>query len=174
MITYYNNCPYFQQQHLPQNQKTNRVNPPVEIELNNSKTLLVFQAPGDKEWEVGRPIQATTKAGGTAGKRIELSWQRSNKRRQDFDIINSVQCFPGNLGNRDTAPHAMAICSCSKRLESIFKQKNNKNIVVFGEIAEQVIRSICQNLNILPNVIPGKHPNGGVSRTELDSLWKNC
>jgi len=169
-----NKCHYLQQNHLPRNQRTNRVNPPVELEANNSNTLLVFQAPGVEEWKVGRPIQPTIKVGGTAGRRIELSWKRSNKRRQDFDIINSVQCFPGTEETRDAPPNTIAICLCSKRLESILSQIEYENIVVFGDIAEQAIRSICNILSISPNIISARHPNGGVFRRELDDVWKNC
>ena len=73
-------CPYYNQENLSVNQRTTRNSPPVEFENNNSGTLLVFQAPGDVEWRVGRAIQPTVKIGGTAGRRIELSWKRVGKK----------------------------------------------------------------------------------------------
>lgn len=167
-----NACPYHQQMHLRESHRTSRNSPPIDLEINNSNTLLVFQAPGKEEWRVGRAIQPTIKTGGSAGRRIEMSWERSNKQRADFDIINSVQCFPGNEGERDLVPDVMAICSCSQRLENILRTNAYKKIVVFGDIANQVIATICKRLKVTTRIVVGKHPNGGVSQIALDNLWK--
>jgi len=165
-------CPYNQQQHLPVNQRTLRNSPPIDLENNNSKTLLVFQAPGKDEWEVGKAIQLTIKVGGSAGRRINMSWERCQKQRTDFDIINSVQCFPGNEGKRDLEPDVMAICSCSQRLENVLESNEYSKIIVFGGIANQVITSICKKLNAKSKIIDAPHPNGGVSKETLDNLWQ--
>jgi uracil-DNA glycosylase len=135
-------------------------------------TTTVFQAPGNDEWRVGKAIQPTIKPGGSAGRRIEMSWERSHKQRTDFDIINSVQCFPGNEGKRDFVPDAMSIYSCSQRLENILKSHSYEKIVVFGDIAKQVIATNCKKLGIMTKIIIGTHPNGGVFRESLDVLWK--
>ncbi|ADN78383.1 uracil-DNA glycosylase superfamily protein [Geobacter sulfurreducens] len=169
-----NGCPYNQQRHLIATQRTTRTSPPVELEDHNSSTLLVFQSPGDAEWEAGKPLQPTIKVGGSAGRRIEMSWERRNRKRAEFDIINAVQCFPGNEGGRDVAPDAMAICSCSKRFENILNTKTYEKIIVFGDISKQVITALSYKLKLSARIIPAKHPNGGVSKTELDNLWESC
>lgn len=170
-----NNCPYHKQQNLIENQKTARTCPPIELETNNSNILLVLQAPGYDEWKVGKAIQPTVKKGGSAGRRVELSWERSNKKRSDFDIINSVQCYPGRKnGKRDFTPDFMAIRSCSKRLETILETSKYEKVVVFGEIAKQVITEICKKFQLSLKIIPAKHPNNGASSDDLDNSWKDC
>lgn len=138
-------CPYYNQAHLANEQKTMRSNPPVPLEDNNSNTLLIFQAPGIEEWISGVPIQPTRKKGGTAGARVALSWKRQKESRTQFDIINVVQCYPGNRGNdgdRDDRPHTLATCACSKRLQEILAVKNYSKIIVFGEIAGEIAQHL--------------------------------
>ena len=164
-----NGCPYHKQQHLSSTQTTSRISPPIELEENNSNTLLVFQAPGDDEWRIGKAIQPTIKQGGSAGRRVASSWARCNKKRSDFDIINTVQCYPGNQGERDISPNIIAICSCSKRLENTLQTKSYNKIIAFGDVAYQVISSIYKQNSV--EIICGKHPNGGVLNNDLDALW---
>ena len=123
------------------------------MENNNSDTLLVFQAPGIKEWEMGQAIQPIQKQGGTAGRRIELSGGRKQKIRNDFNIINAVQCFPGNNGDRDLEPNIISIYSCLNRLEHIQKEKNYKRIILFGQIAQNVGDNLLYKLEIKVDVI---------------------
>jgi uracil-DNA glycosylase len=169
-----NGCPYFQQEHLSERQRASRISPPVEFEKNNSKILLVFQAPGDDEWRVGMAILPTVKVGGSAGRRIKMSWVRCKKQRHDFDIINAVQCYPGSDGDRDFKPDAMAINACSNRLETVLNYNSYKKIVVFGDVAKSIMDDICNRTCIYPNIVQAKHPNGGASKKELDSLWNDC
>lgn len=164
-------CPYSQQAHLIQEQKTNRQSPPIMLENNESNVLLVFQAPGDKEWDVGIAIQPTIKVGGSAGARIKYSWERTNKQRTDFNVINTVQCFPGNNGKRDLIPNSMAICSCSKRLTSILRAKEYQKIITFGRVAKEVIENLVKTLTYTPILVNAPHPNGGVKNIDLDILW---
>lgn len=167
-------CPYFQQKHLSQRQRTSRFSPPVEFEKNSSRTLLVFQAPGDDEWRVGMAIQPTVKVGGSTGRRIEMSWERCERERHDFDIINAVQCYPGSDGDRDFEPEPVAINTCSNRLEIVLNSNSYQKIVVFGDVAKNILNDICNRNRISLNIVPAKHPNGGASKVELDSLWKDC
>lgn len=67
-------CPYLNQAHLRSELRTTRPEPPVELERNNSRVLIVGEAPGIEEWHAGAPFQAVKKIGGTAGSRLELSW----------------------------------------------------------------------------------------------------
>lgn len=166
------NCPYKNQSHLVQDYITDRMSPPIILEDNNSDILLVLQAPGVEEWSDGLPIRPTKKRGGSAGQRLELSWQRKNRKRQDFDIINVVQCFPGNDGDRDLKPNIMATCSCSNRLLDVLMTKAYKKIIVFGVVAKDVVTTLKQRLNYNPLIVESKHPSGGVKNVELDDLWK--
>ena len=164
-------CPYFQQRHLQAALQTSRNSPPVELESHGSSTLLVFQAPANIEWVAGKPIQPTQKRGGTAGVRIQNSWHRKGKTRADFDIINAVQCFPGNDGNRDFEPMSDTKSCCAKRLNRILEQGAYREIVVFGDVAFETVNSLISGIGVNPQVIRAAHPNGGVSNSTLDSLW---
>lgn len=168
-------CPYNNQKHLADSTYFLQNLSPVELEDNESNVLLVFQAPGIREWELGKPIQPTIKRGGTAGRRIEMSWERKHKKRRDFNIINSVQCFPGNAGDGDKEPHPMAVCCCSKRLLQVLNSKNYTKVIAFGDIAFQVVSTLINALSPQPILIPAPHPNNRVKgrRTSatLDTLW---
>lgn len=165
-------CPYYQQVHLRVGTfRTTRLSPPVELEDNGSATLLVFQSPGDAEWEVGRPIQPTKKVGGTAGIRILNSWIRKGLQRDSFDIVNAVQCFTGNGGKRDFDPNAMAICCCSKRLKFVIDAKQYTRVITFGGVAFQVVSHLVQTAINRPSVSMAPHPNSGVRNDMLDALW---
>lgn len=164
-------CPYFLQQHLSAGLLTSREFPPVGLESRGSSTLLLFQAPGDIEWTVGSAIQPTIKRGGTAGARVLASWLRRGRAREDFDIINAVQCFPGKDQGRDFKPLPGAVLHCSRRLAEIVKQRDYSRIIVFGDIALQVANSLVLNPTVNARLIPAPHPNGGVLNATLDSLW---
>ena len=164
-------CPYFQQRHLLAASQTTRSSPPIELESHGSSTLLVFQAPGIMEWIAGKPIQPTQKRGGTAGARIQNSWHRKAKTREDFDIINAVQCFPGKGNNRDFEPMSDSRSCCAKRLKEVLEQGTYSEIIVFGDIAFKTVNSLKRESGANPQVIRAAHPNGGVSKSTLDSLW---
>ncbi|MGR5329437.1 hypothetical protein [Photobacterium damselae] len=166
-------CPYYQQHHLSNSQhKTDRKDPPIMLENNNSDTLLVFQAPGKEEWEVGKSIQPTVIKGGTAGRRIELSWSRQGKKRDDFDIINSVQCFPGlDIDGRDNEPLSKARSLCGLRLNEVIQEGSYGTIITFGNNAKDAIAKISAKIGPDSLIIEASHPNGGMKKNELDSLW---
>jgi uracil-DNA glycosylase len=158
---------------------------PVGLEDNGSDILLVFQSPGEEEWNQGRPLRPTVKIGGTAGRRIEESWDRVKKQRNsqnpirtDFDIVNTVQCFQGKKPNGgDEEPDAMAICCCSNRLLAVLNlpQKRYTKVIVFGDISQQVMNSLIRRLSPQPIFVPAPHPNmrkKGISTNSLlDDLW---
>lgn len=164
-------CPYLDQNHLPLQLKTPRSESPVELEWNNSKTLIVGEAPGIEEWRMGAPFQPTKKVGGTAGARLARSWQRAGKKRKDFDLLNTVQCYPGQDGNRDARPTKAAVCACSGRLAAVLAKNNYERVICFGRAAEKVVSQIqiAHALNF--SVVPCRHPSGGASNEQLDALW---
>jgi len=165
-----NGCSYYEQHHLTKDKMTTLVSPPVELENNHSDILLVFQSPGKEEWLVGKAIQPIKKQGGTAGRRIELSWGRCRAKRTDFNIVNTVQCYPGNQGGRDIDPNKKAIHCCSNRLKDILQTGCYKKVIVFGDIALKVIRKLLVG-EISAVVVVARHPNGGISNDKLDALW---
>lgn len=165
------NCPYYNQSHLQVEWRTDRHGPPIELERHNSSTLIVALAPGVEEWNVGAPLQPTKKQGGTAGSRVARSWQRVGKSREDFDILNAVQCYPGHDGERDAPPHAVAICSCMNRLAVFLVNSTYRNVICLGNVAEQVVTHIKQHHNLSFKIRKCPHPSGGAKNSELDSVW---
>lgn len=103
--------------------------------------------------------------------RIQNSWHRKGKAREDFDIINAVQCFPGNDGDRDFKPMCDAKSCCAKRLRGILEQGIYREIIAFGDVAFETVNSLLLASNINSQLIQAAHPNGGVSNSTLDSLW---
>jgi len=166
-------CPYRKGMHLEGTIYKNIQYTPLKLESNSSRILLVFQSPGEEEWKNGKAILSISKQGGTAGKRIENSWNRTNMKRDDFDITNVVQCFPGKgLNGRDNIPQLMAICKCKERLEYVIKNGKYKKIISFGSIANEVISNIHKRNNSSFIHIQKNHPSGGVTNDELDKLWR--
>lgn len=164
-------CPYIEQAHIDDSKlKTSRVNPPIELENNNSDILLIFQSPGYFEWKIGSAVQDTTKTGGTAGSRISDSWKRVSKSRSDFDIVNLVRCFPGRKEKRDLEPNIKSICSCTVKLGFDLMKKDYKKIIVFGALAKKSVATLQE---YYPNTLFkfATHPNGGAKREALDKLW---
>lgn len=167
-------CPYIYRKHLKNTIFDNNLYTPLKLESNGSKILLVFQAPGEEEWKSGKAIFSMIKQGGTAGKRIENSWEREKKVRKDFDITNVVQCFPGKSSTvRDSEPNIMAICVCKERLKKAIEMYKYDKIITFGTIAKDVVDGILNsNLNNI-TVVNSIHPTGGLCNADLDNLWEN-
>lgn len=168
------NCPYVKQSHLVGNKHfSNRPLPPIELENNQSKVLLVFQAPGINEWSIGHAIHRPQNSNRTAGARIAASWNRKNRQRTDFDIVNAVRCFPGRgaTAKRDKAPRVGAINLCAKKLNRDLNSRNYAEIITFGSIANSVVGNIIPTLNYNPAHTSCRHPSRGCSNQALDSLW---
>lgn len=143
---------------------------PIKIEDNGSDILLIFQAPGINELINGKAVQPTTVVGGSAGKRILNSWNRTGKSRVDFDIVEAVRCYPGaNKQGRDKKPVKAAKQYCLKSLEREINQKQYSKIIAFGIIAQKMVKSISRKYAC--QIIDATHPNGGCSNNDLDGLW---
>ena len=165
------NCPYRDQRHFPDHQKTQRDDPPVALESNRSSTLIVAIAPGVEEWQCGRPLLPTKKRGGTAGARIKQSWDRAGKTREEFDIIEAVQCYPGRGdADRDEDPDKSAVVACSRRLRTCLVEGQYTRAIALGQPAYDSLQLATEGLS-LP-IVKGPHPNGGTRRPCLDRLWR--
>ena len=163
-------CPYYQQKHLHPGERANRPNPPVEVEDNGSNVLIVALAPGENEWQCGLPLINLRKKGGTAGSRVQQSWNRRHKRRTDFDIIEAVQCYPGKgYDGRDKRPEQDALDACAGRLQARLEQVKYSKAVALGKDAYSSLKQASAGMKL--KIIKGRHPNGGVSGVALDALW---
>ena len=163
-------CPYMDQRHLDPSERTSRDDPPVEAEINGSDVLIVALAPGVEEWRCGHPLMPIKKRGGTAGRRIELSWNRKCKVRSQYNIVEAVQCYPG-LGDdgRDKTPSPDAVVACRGRLRATLLQGNYRKAIALGDVAFESLSAESADLQVEP--VKGGHPTGGTTNTELDALW---
>jgi uracil-DNA glycosylase family 4 len=164
-------CPYRNQAHLPPEWKQNRETVPLDVDDNESDILLVAQAPGEAEWIAGKPLQPTTRQGGTAGSRIAQSWERTGKERESFNITNAVQCFPGKGDKRDLAPAPEAVSACAGWLRDAMRARSYRKVIAFGDVAAQVVGIVVtlEDLSCEVQYVP--HPTGGLRSEVLDEQW---
>ncbi|WP_431484124.1 uracil-DNA glycosylase family protein [Pseudomonas solani] len=138
-------CPYNNAAHLPVSSQYNR-SAPLSIEDNGASVLLIFQAPGVDEWAKGRPVASTNPS--SAGVRLATAFRIAGRTRQDYNITNTVQCFPGKepqVGTtrpRDNAPTAAVRRHCSEWLRQDIQAQSYKRIVVFGAHARRAVRNL--------------------------------
>ena len=140
-------------------------NNPLELEDNDSKTLLVFEAPGYYEWINQSPIYDSRQLGmeNSAGSKIADAFEQCNKNRMDYDIAEAVSCFPGTKSNLIQDEVCQAAKFCEKYLMSYIYTKKYSKIVCWGYIAHN---SVVNIVNILqerdhtycPSIIFAKHP----------------
>jgi len=165
-------CPYFKQSHLIGSDFiTSREFPPVASEINGSNTLLVFQSPGVREWDIGLPLQATKKRGGSAGRRVELSWLRTGFRRKQFDITNAILCYSGFHCGRDNHPAQDAERCCINNLRAVISGGSYSRIISFGDVANRLTAEVLESAFATADWVAVKHPCGGLKNKDLDSLW---
>lgn len=145
---------------------------PLDKEDNGSDILIVLQSPGVQEWQNKKPLSSNSPIS-TNGK-ISSSWSRTGHNRQNFDITNVVQCYPGknNITGRDTAPDQRAIDECSKNLEQDIISKEYNTIITFGKIAEKAVKKILSGTGRAIKLICAKHPAAAITRQELDGIWE--
>lgn len=178
-------CPYCQQIHLPQLQKS-LVNSPLSIDIgNNADTLLVFQSPGTDEWGggvltvSGNRIPIDSKNRYSAAARMRNSMARKGVVRTDYDITEAVQCFPGKKSNgRDKRPSVNSMMCCLHHLVNDLSVKKYNKIVAFGAVAYQMTTQavgIVNTNNVIkfmqPLPIFARHPSGWISNNNLDASY---
>ena len=147
---------------------------PLKLEKNNSEILLIFQAPGKIEWTKKAPIQKQ-ESKSSAGWRIAKSWLRTGRKREEFDITNIVLCYPGfnEKIKRDKKPNKKTINCCLEKLKKEIENNKYTKIICFGKIArENICKIFPENIKNL-QIKTVRHPCGGLSNEELDSLWAN-
>lgn len=161
-------CPYENSKHLSDEERQVRTLP-LSMEGYSASVLLIFQAPGEEEWRLGKPISNTKSL--SAGGRLARAFKEIGKNRTDYSITNTVQCFPGKREqsraerSRDKLPPALVRQRCGQWLLEDIRSRPFSRIVVFGSFARKAVKA----LGYAPDerFIFVKHPAGGLSNAEL-------
>lgn len=150
---------------------SSRAHYPLDFEDNGSDVLLVIQSPGVDEWEKCTPLCSTNPS--SAGYRFVKALERTKKRREDFDITNVVQCYPGkppaqpnNNKPRDNKVDQNAVACCTHWLDKLVSRKRYQKIVAFGIPACKAVSAYAHMSEI--EIICIKHFNAGLSNDDLD------
>lgn len=132
------NCPYHPDNGLVPSPRSDRVRVPLSAEINGSLTLLLLQSPGINEWDDGRPLSSAENA--SARWRFEAALGKAGRRREDFDIAEAVNCYPGQDDDGDDRkPSVGAIEACSRWLAELIRERRYTTVVLFGRVAEQAL-----------------------------------
>lgn len=108
--------------------RTGRQHVPLRAEVNGSKTLLLLQTPGIDEWDDGRPLSSGKK--GAACLRFKAALKDAGRRREEFDIAEAVNCYPGqDEKQRDRRPPTGAIKACSRWLQPLARESHQGKTV---------------------------------------------
>lgn len=147
-----NKCPYNKCSNKPsKNHKyilKKKNNGPLDLfsKCKNNLTLLVFEAPGIDEWKNGEPVSSHRK--GSAAYKFNEELQKQGKNRQNYDIVETVRCFPGTStktdNQKDPKELKNAAKCCQKYLERALKAKSYTKIVCFGEVAKDSVSSVVK------------------------------
>jgi uracil-DNA glycosylase family 4 len=147
---------------------------PLSMEDNGSDTLLVFQSPGIEEWKTGTPISSSNPR--SAAAKMRKVFELVGSDRGQFNITNAVQCFPGKRGaevglnSRDRSPPAEVLVACSQWLETDIHKRSYKRVVVFGRVAEKMVRKL---IGMDSRLLYVPHPSArGVSLARLAAALK--
>lgn len=146
--------------------------PPVIIgQAIQSEILLIGQAPGDKEGDLGRPFAWT--AGKTLFKWFETIGISEQDFRRQVYMSAVCRCFPGkNPKGGDRVPDKNEIELCAQWLNSEIELLQPKLIVPVGKLAisqylevNKLVDVIGQNFKQCINglsvdLIPLPHPSG--------------
>ena len=168
------NCPYCNAKHLPSYLQ----GLPLNSEIRKTKTLLVFQSPGINEWTGNsgedKPAPLISNSSTSTAARLRKSFCRIHKKRTDFDITETVQCYPGQYSNkRDKKPRIAAINQCSHHLAKDIQENTYSKIISFGVFANNIVDEIIKKQNITVQHIKLPHPSSGkLSNLVLDANLK--
>jgi len=147
------------------------IQPVIIGQAVQSEILLIGQAPGDREGELGRPFAWT--AGKTLFKWFEsIGVSEQNFRRQVY-ISAVCRCFPGkNPKGGDRVPDKKEIATCSQWINREIELLQPKLILPVGKLAisqylpvnklvEVIGRKFSHSINgVKADMIPLPHPSG--------------
>ncbi len=136
-----------------------------------SEILLVGQAPGDKEGDLGRPFAWT--AGKTMFKWFETIGVTEKGFRRQVYMSAVCRCFPGkNPKGGDRVPDKTEIENCSRWINAEIKLLQPKLIVPVGKLAISQYLTVNKLVDVIGNkfelklngvdveMIPLPHPSG--------------
>ena len=146
--------------------------PPVIIgQPVQSEILLIGQAPGDKEGDLGRPFAWT--AGKTMFKWFESIGVDEHDFRQQVYMSAVCRCFPGkNPKGGDRVPDKVEIKNCAQWLNKEIELLQPKLLIPVGKLAilqyltvnklvDVIGEKVRQTVNgVELDVIPLPHPSG--------------
>ena len=159
-------CPFnVNNQNTFTNSRPKDANFPVMLEDNNSRILLVFEAPGFYEWKNKCPIYDSRylEKRDSAGSRMAQAFEDCEINRKDYDIAEVVSCFPGPQGGIKQYEVAMASICCRKYLFDYIYNKRYDKIVCWGYIAHNSVIDIVREIQgtdvfYCPSIMSAKHP----------------
>jgi uracil-DNA glycosylase family 4 len=157
--------------HLSENDRAIRTSP-LSMEDHTASVLLIFQAPGIEEWKSGKPISSLDSK--SAGARLASAFHLAGKDRNDYNITNTVQCFPGKRGHcsiskpRDKTPPAKVRQHCNEWLRQDIEMYQYKRVVVFGALARKAVWELGYKNDPRFHFI--KHPTGGISVVHISQV----
>lgn len=112
----------------------NMIGPPITGEATTAKILLIGQAPGDREGDLGRPFAWT--AGKTLFKWFASIGVNEADFRQHVYMAAVCRCFPGKKPKGgDRVPNKQEITTCSHWLEQEIKLLQPDLILPVGKLA---------------------------------------
>ncbi|RKH20848.1 hypothetical protein D7X74_02850 [Corallococcus sp. CA047B] len=131
-------CPYHPSEGRVPPPRDGRAHVPLSAEINGSETLLLLQAPGINEWSDGKPLSSGEN--NSASQRFNAALAKAGKTREEFDIAEAVNCYPGqDERGRDLPPLSPVVKACSRWLAELIKEKQYKTVVLFGNVAAQAL-----------------------------------
>jgi DNA polymerase len=98
----------------------------------NSRFLIIGEAPGKNEVENGEPFV------GRAGKNLWEAMAKHGFRREDFGIINRVQCRPV-VDNKNGKPTVTQMSTCQKWVRKFIKCLDPKVVILLGNYAKSIV-----------------------------------
>lgn len=99
-----------------------------------SRVMLIGQAPGDREGEIGRPFAWT--AGKTLFKWFASQGIEEQQFRDSVYIASVCRCFPGKKPKGgDRVPNPEEIAQCSEWMSQEFKILKPRLIILVGKLA---------------------------------------
>lgn len=146
--------------------------PPVIIgQAVMSEIMLIGQAPGDREGDLGRPFAWT--AGKTLFKWFESISVSEQRFRQQVYISAVCRCFPGkNPKGGDRVPAKDEIVTCSRWLNEEIRLLSPRLVIPVGKLATSQYLTVNKLVDVIGkefemklngvdvDVIPLPHPSG--------------
>ena len=149
----------------------NMIPPVITGQPVNSEILLIGQAPGDREGELGRPFAWT--AGKTLFKWFESIGVSENNFRRQVYMSAVCRCFPGkNPKGGDRVPDKTEIETCSQWINREIELLRPKLIIPVGKLAISQYLPVNRLVDVIGgtfrhhvqgiglDIIPLPHPSG--------------